>query len=99
MMAEHLIPCDPFAGHLLVFSSVRPGEDSVLEPGRVGDLVQAGDRHSVCRRGATWVHRTDTLFVGCVSSEGSACSLGVSPTKVTVGSLVACAERDVVQQR
>ena len=43
MMAEHVIGCNPFSGHLLVFCNRRdgPGEDPVLGPGRLGDLVQA----------------------------------------------------------
>ncbi len=36
MMAEHIIRCNPFLGHLLVFC-----KDPVLGPGRMSDLVQA----------------------------------------------------------
>ena len=43
MMAEHVIRCNPFSGHLagVLQSSRRPAENSVLGQGRMGDLVQA----------------------------------------------------------
>lgn len=55
MMAEHIIQCNPFSGHLLVFCNRRGDRLKILysRPGRMGHLVQtAGGGHvsvSVCR--------------------------------------------------
>jgi len=45
MMAEHIIRCNPFSGHLLVFCNKRSDRLKILYwDRRVGDLVQSGWR-------------------------------------------------------
>jgi len=43
MMAEHVIGCNPYAGHLLVFSN-RRGEAEGTWAGRAAEIVAAAAR-------------------------------------------------------